>query len=697
MLELRKREVKPVSFSPYVLNVDTALATSISAEEQDDIIVEDDDGAYNVTDVNVEYSDTAIEEAHDEINIANDMVVNGNVEDGVVGGGTTATHIHIVDEADPLLMDHRMVDSVHGTSNIDACIDLDRVKFEVEEFEDNGYDEDYVQPSMKKQHKKRDYKGFAKGSQQSTQLVTNKPYKCSECSKAYETERELVGHVDRVHTSPDTRKKLVRCDVCDKLVMRKGLFAHKERLHGQKNFSCLFCTYKAESRMQIVRHTDEHHEKLSVECPVCGRDVFNLEQHMARHQKQKYGCSMCDFKIGIKAQVEAHFRREHLEDSNCTLPDNYCRYLKPSPSHFKVTKCPHCDYKSNNNGNVKKHIKTVHESLKEKCDICGGLYKSAHAHKRSVHDKVRNFPCPYCDYKSLNNYQLTNHIKVKHTDIDERLKCKICGKKVKNLDRHHELNHSSDPSIKAPKFFCEDCPYKTHDKSAFSAHIKATHIRERVPCPVCHKMVIQCKLSGHMKCHRNNRFSCVPCARTFRERRDLGKHILYQHRHHRHRCEYCRKNDVTDYLAHVKYNHKEVDWKNIVVPTFDKTIISFLVRLLEEQFVYMGAPDSIETKLKIVLNFLEEKGSLTRKDINSLGFSCTLEELDSSNETSSISNNICTDMSGSKSINDYRVDTGVVTSSNSCDVVGASNTIGDLDMGIKLEVEEMGSNLIDSS
>ena len=80
-----------------------------------------------------------------------------------------------------------------------------------------------------------------------------------------------------------------------------------------------------------------------------------------------------------------------------------------------------------------------------------------------------------------------------------------------------------------------------------------------------------------------------------------------------------------------------------------------------------------------------------------MGFSCTLEELDSSNETSSISNNICTDMSGSKSINDYGVDTGVVTSSNSCDVVGASNTIGDLDMGIKLEVEEMGSSLIDSS
>jgi len=451
---------------------------------------------------------------------------------------------------------------------------------------------------------------------------------CSICDKGFTYPRELKAHEAKDHNDVITEdRELVACNVCDKMIQKKGLEKHRERLHTKKVFSCLFCNFTANTRMGVVRHTDKKHEKLSVVCPICTREVFNLEEHVARHGKMKYGCSSCAFKAGLKAEVEDHYRSIHLSDSGDNmLPENYAEFLKPSPSHFRVVRCDHCSYSSNSLGNVRKHTKTVHEHQKEKCDICDGWFKSAQAHKRSVHEKVRNYPCTFCDYKSINNYQLNNHIRVKHTDIDERQPCKLCGKKVKDLNKHNDLNHSSDPSIKEPKHFCEYCPYKTHDKSAYSAHIKARHIRNRIECKICHKMVIQVKLSGHMKCHKDNRFSCIPCTRTFRERRDLGKHILYQHRHHRHRCEMCKSNNVTDYLAHMKYNHKDVDWRTMVIPNSDKLILSLIVKWLDEVFVYYGDQDTIEEKLAPVLQVLKTKGVVELSDVKELGYSFLVKE-----------------------------------------------------------------------
>merc|ERR1712156_543628 len=37
----------------------------------------------------------------------------------------------------------------------------------------------------------------------------------------------------------------------------------------------------------------------------------------------------------------------------------------------KFKECPHCDYKSNHSGTMKRHVKTVHDQNKEfRCDSC---------------------------------------------------------------------------------------------------------------------------------------------------------------------------------------------------------------------------------------------------------------------------------------------------------------------------------------
>jgi len=132
---------------------------------------------------------------------------------------------------------------------------------------------------------------------------------CSICDKGFTYPRGLKAHEAKDHNDVITEdRELVACNVCDKMIQKKGLEKHRERLHTKKVFSCLFCNFTANTRMGVVRHTDKKHEKLSVVCPICTREVFNLEEHVARHGKMKYGCSSCAFKAGLKAEVEAKLK-----------------------------------------------------------------------------------------------------------------------------------------------------------------------------------------------------------------------------------------------------------------------------------------------------------------------------------------------------------------------------------------------------
>ena len=61
-----------------------------------------------------------------------------------------------------------------------------------------------------------------------------------------------------------------------------------------------------------------------------------------------------------------------------------------------------CNYKATSNGNLKRHIESVHEKVKYSCDQCDykattqGLLKR---HIVSVHMNV-DYPCNQCEYKA---------------------------------------------------------------------------------------------------------------------------------------------------------------------------------------------------------------------------------------------------------------------------------------------------------
>jgi len=423
---------------------------------------------------------------------------------------------------------------------------------------------------------------------------------CPLCDKKFVFPWEVRKHIEVDHEASPAVKDVVSCKICGKQVMEKFLHKHMDRMHSGKKdlYGCIFCDFKGESKMAVVKHTNDEHEKLTVQCPYCYKEVFNLEKHVKSHDKGKYQCLVCDAKFGYSDEAREHYMKTHIDTKQLEMGmahignSKIYRKLYTAPSEFKIEKCKYCDYQSNNAGNVIKHQQTIHEGLTEHCDECGKDYKDVKSHKRAVHLKVRPFKCPHCPYGALNNNALKNHIIAKHTGNVHRKLCPHCPMRVKDLESHIENTHVN-PKPKDKKFVCETCPYRTHDKSALNSHIKMTHLKLTKPCPVCEKNIIVSKMRDHMKCHQVNQFTCVACDKTYREKLDLSKHILYHHRKFRTPCKYCGKQEVTNIKSHVKFNHPEVTEKIDISADLEQ--IRIIKRQLDERSEYYGDEDVIET------------------------------------------------------------------------------------------------------
>lgn len=73
------------------------------------------------------------------------------------------------------------------------------------------------------------------------------------------------------------------------------------------------------------------------------------------------------------------------------------------------------------------------------CLMCDKVYQrssSMETHIKVLHDKVREYRCPECEYKAKYKRVLERH--VKHYHGPRYPKCQSCGDEFKNLARHQQ-------------------------------------------------------------------------------------------------------------------------------------------------------------------------------------------------------------------------------------------------------------------
>ena len=92
--------------------------------------------------------------------------------------------------------------------------------------------------------------------------------------------------------------------------------------------------------------------------------------------------------------------------------------------------CENCTYKAISRKDVKRHIKAVHEKIKDHiCKECGFAFSrmsSLKMHIHDVHKKIRNHACDKCGAAFARKLALKTHIHSVHDRIKNHV-CSYCG------------------------------------------------------------------------------------------------------------------------------------------------------------------------------------------------------------------------------------------------------------------------------
>ena len=167
--------------------------------------------------------------------------------------------------------------------------------------------------------------------------------------------------------------------------------------------------------------------------------------------RERFSCDKCDYKCKFKCYLNKHIREVHdkIKDFECDKCDakystngHLQAHIKQVHDKIKDFECPDCEYKCSTNNHLLQHVKMVHDKIKDfECPDCGykfTLNGCLQKHIKRIHDKIKDFECPDCDYKCSTNGDLQKHIKQVHDKIRD-FECPDCDYKFStngDLQRH---------------------------------------------------------------------------------------------------------------------------------------------------------------------------------------------------------------------------------------------------------------------
>ena len=138
--------------------------------------------------------------------------------------------------------------------------------------------------------------------------------------------------------------------------------------------------------------------------------------------RNRHKCTKCDFKCSCSSKLKRHIKQVHdkIKDHACTK----------------------CDFKCSTSGDLKKHIKQVHDKIKDyactKCDFKCSSSSQLKTHIKMVHDKIKDFECSTCDYKCSTSSTLKAHIKICTGSLNISSGELICRKALELLNISYE-------------------------------------------------------------------------------------------------------------------------------------------------------------------------------------------------------------------------------------------------------------------
>ena len=276
-----------------------------------------------------------------------------------------------------------------------------------------------------------------------------------------------------------------------------------------------------------------------LKCDLCKRffSTFNLlmKHKSDYHVSQLYKCSVCG-----KLFKTLHCFKNHIL------------------IHKKKTN-------TLSQSDMLKHKSDDHDSKLHECNLCGKFFKAlSFLEKHRLTHKEKTNTLPQSDIEKSSEVVILKtdssaeeFIKLFHC-YDKKYVCDVCSKVFSRscVLEQHKLSHDT---IKK-QFFCNVCNKGFLHWSPFERH-RVTHINtiEKYQCKVCSEVFTSLfQVESHKLVHKDIKYLCSMCDKTFETPNTLTKHTMNNHKHYS--CDVCNKSFDT---FHKMKRHKVLIHTNI--------------------------------------------------------------------------------------------------------------------------------------